>query len=146
MTSRPPSGSTNFNTCDMKVCFFDVHEDGTVDALDNRSLKNLIEAADYALRRAAKKKKSNKGFVVVNPSVVFGEAHFGALASHFSTKGARIISTMGDTLVVESKEGYNVSIQMVGGARFVATNSNDSDSDESVAMYNQGLTQECGGL
>jgi hypothetical protein len=139
------STSTNFNTGDMKVCFFDV-DNKDVAPLDEISMSKLLKAADYALHRAIKKNKSIKGFIVVNPGVVFGEEHFGALAAHFKKKKAKILSTVGDTLVLESEEEYIITIQMVGGARFVANLADqDISTDESdfEDVNGMGLTQEC---
>lgn len=145
--------STNFNTSNMKVCFFDIPKnDNEAVPFDSESMMNLLKAADFALRRAIKKDCNVDGFVVVNPCSIFGQEQFGALYSHFKTKNVTKISAIGDVLTLKTKENYVVSIQLVGGARFVETNNQSDGDDESTDSSsfedatNMNMTQECAGV
>ena len=106
--------STNYNTANLKICFFELPEDGkAVPILDKESMENLLKAADFGLKRAVKKESNIGGFAVVNPGCKFGQKEFAVLTSHLKSKNATILSAIGDVITLESEEGYIISIQIV---------------------------------
>lgn len=144
--------STNFNTSSMKVAIFDVKEEVDIDIIDKESHRKIVAMADYCLERSFKKSNNIKAFVIVNPQVIYTYNHAGSLATHLKKAKAKILSTVGSTLVIESRDGFIITIEIVGGAMFVADDCYDSnssmeneDDDESdfEDAGNIGLTQEC---
>ena len=146
-------------TADIKMCFFDIKGETNVSKLDDDSLAKLTEAAQSALSKAAKRGSNMYGFVVVNPSKIFGQDEAAKLANCLTSMGARIVSSAASTLVVESVEGYTVTIVIIGGAQFEPIKVNQKfemddgdDDDDNYASdssssfedaSNQQMTQEC---
>jgi len=153
--------STNFNTDHMKVAFFDVEEERSVHPFDGVSFNKLRESIDFGLARADKKECVVQQFVVINPSMVFGPDDERLLANHAKFREAVLLSFTSSVLVLESKQGFLLTIVIVGGAHYVpdrqlaakpstkkskeAKMSESSDSEQSQYKDATGmnLTQEC---